>query len=149
MFGLGHGGLEAMLLAGFPLAGVLVTWLLAAHGILHPGPAVDAIRRQTAGLTFWPALVPALERAGAIAFHVGCALIVLRGWTAGQRGWLALAILLHFGVNAVTALLIHSHRVNALSAELVFVALALMVLMWGWRLARPLAVPAPAVLETA
>src|SRR4051794_20280934 len=28
MFGLGHGGLESILLAGFPLASLVVTWIL-------------------------------------------------------------------------------------------------------------------------
>jgi uncharacterized membrane protein YhfC len=108
---------------------------------------VEAIRQRAAGLSFWSAQLPALERAGAIAFHVGCALIVLRGWMSGRRRWLGLAIALHFGLNASTSLLIFVWRVPPLTAELVFVVLAAAVLAAGWRLSTTLAAPAPAVPE--
>ena len=147
MFGLGHGGLESILLAGFPLASLAVTWMLAAHGSLAAGPALESVRQRTAGLDFWSAQLPALERAGALMFHVGCALIVLRGWTSRRVGWLALAIGLHFGVNAVTALLIYGYRVRPLTAELVFVALAVAVLALGWRVGAASANPGPAIPE--
>ena len=146
MFGLGHGGLESILLAGFPLASLAVTWMLAANGSLE-GPGLESVRQRTSGLDFWSAQLPALERAGAILFHVGCALIVLRGWISRRVGWLALAIGLHFGVNAVTALLIFVYRVQPLTAELVFVALAVAVLAVGRKVSTASASPGPAIPE--
>jgi uncharacterized membrane protein YhfC len=148
MFGLGHGGLESMLLAGFPLASLLVMWVLAQLGWLHSGPVLQALHQRTAGLDFWNGLLPALERAGAMAFHVGCALIVLRGWTRRQPIWLAIAIGIHFAINALTATLIYLYRVRSLRAELVFVVLALGVLALGWRVTSGLVSPVPAVPET-
>jgi uncharacterized membrane protein YhfC len=150
IFGLGHGGLESMLLAGVPLASVLVSWIVAAQGAIPAGPALDAIRQRTVGLNFWSAQVPVLERAGAIMFHVGCALIVLRGWTRRQTGWLALAIVLHFGINALSAALIYVYRVSAVRTEIVVVIFGLLVLVLGYRVTLPLsAAPAPPVPETA
>ena len=149
MFGMGHGGLESILLAGFPLAGLVVTWFLASQGSLPAGPALESVRQKTAGLDFWTAQVALLERAGAIAFHVGSALIVLRGWVQQKARWLVGAIGLHFTVNALTALLIYGLHVRPLTAELVFVALAVAVLAAGWRLSAGLATPGPAIPETA
>lgn len=135
MFGLGHGALEAILLAGVPLAGLLVSWVLAAQGRLSP-VAVDAIRQQTAALDFWKIQLAALERASAIAVHVGLALVVLQIWKRGGLRWLAVAIVLHFAINATAALLVLKLQLSPWLGELVLVAMAAAVLTLGLRLAR-------------
>lgn len=136
MFGLGHGGLEAMLLVGLPLAGLLAAWLMASRGMIPPGPALDAIRRQTATLGFWSVQLATLERASALALHVGLALIGLQVWLRGRLRWLVLAIGIHFAVNALGALLLHGFHLSPLLAELVIAVMALGVLAAGWRLCR-------------
>lgn len=135
MFGLGHGGLEAILLVALPLFGLLVAWIMGSRGMIPPGPSLDAIRRQTAGLGFWTVQMATVERASAMALHVGLSLIVLQVWLRGGLRWLGLAIVLHFGVNALSALLVHGAQVSAVSAELMVAALAIGVLLLGWRLA--------------
>jgi uncharacterized membrane protein YhfC len=134
MLGLGHGAVEAMLLAGVPLAGLLVSWVLAAQGRLPPG-AADAIGQQTAALDFWRIQLAALERASAIAVHVGLALVVLQVWNRGGLRWLGLAILLHFSINAVAALLVLELQLSPWLGELVLVVMAAAVLTLGLRLA--------------
>ena len=134
MFGLGHGAVEAMLLAGVPLAGLLVSWVLAAQGRLPPS-AADAIGQQTVALDFWKIQLTALERASAIAVHVGLALVVLQVWRRGGLRWLGLAILLHFSVNAMAALLVLELRLSPWLGELVLVVMAAAVLTLGLRLA--------------
>ncbi len=136
MFGLGHGALEAILLAGLPLAGLLVSWVLAAQGRLPP-VAMDAIRQQTAVLDFWRIQLAALERASAIAVHVGLALVVLQVWKRGGLRWLLLAILLHFSINAVAALLVLKLQLSPWVGELMLVAMAGAVLTLGLRLTSP------------
>lgn len=133
MFGLGHGALEAILLAGLPLAGLLVSWVLAAHGRLRPD-AADAIRQQTEMLSFWKIQLAALERASAIAVHVGLALIVLQVWKRGGMRWLFLAILLHFSINAMAALLVLKLQLSPWVGELLLVGLAAGVLGLGLHL---------------
>ena len=135
MFGLGHGALEAML-AGLPLASLLVAWVMASHGLLPSGPALEGVRLQTAALNAGKVLLAALERASAMTAHVGLSLIVLQVWMRGGMRWLALAVALHFAVNAVAALLVLTLRLSPLIGELVLVAMALGVLTLGWRLAR-------------
>ena len=135
MFGLGHGALEAILLAGLPLGGLLVSWVLAAQGRLPPS-AADAISQQTAALEFWKIQLAALERASAIAVHVGLALIVLQVWKRGGLRWLALAILLHFSINATAALLVLRLQLSPWAGELVLMVMAAAILTLGLRLAR-------------
>ncbi len=133
MFGIGHGALETILLAGLPLAGLLVSWVMAAQGRLPP-IAADAIRQQTAMLDFWRVHLAALERASAIAVHVGLALIVLQVWQRGGIRWLMLAIMLHFSINAVAAILVLTLHLSPWVGELVLVVMAAAVLTLGLRL---------------
>jgi uncharacterized membrane protein YhfC len=137
MFGLGHGALEAILLAGLPLAGLLVAWVMASRGMLPSERAFEAVRQQTAALDTWKVLLAALERASAMAAHVGLSLIVLQVWRRGGLRWLVLAIALHTAVNAVAAILVLVLHLSPLIGELVLVVLALAVLVTGWRLAQP------------
>ena len=136
MFGLGHGALEAILLAGLPLAGLLVAWVMASRGLLPSGPALEWVGQQTAALQTWKVLLAVLERASAMAAHVGLSLIVLQVWMRGGLRWLLLAVALHFAVNAAAALLILALHLSSWIGELVLVAMALGVLTLGWRLAR-------------
>lgn len=136
MFGLGHGALEAILLAGLPLAGLLVAWVMASRGLLPSGPALEGVRHQTAAIDAWKVLLAAVERASAMAAHVGLSLIVLQVWMRGGMRWLVLAVALHFAVNAVAALLVLALHLSPLIGELVLVAMALGVLTLGWQLAR-------------
>jgi uncharacterized membrane protein YhfC len=134
MFGLGHGASEAILLAGLPLAGLLVSWVMAARGLIPAGAALEGIRQQTALLDGWKVQLAALERASAMAVHVGLALIVLQVWVRGGIRWLILAILLHFAINSIAAILVLELRLSPLVGELVLVAMALAILTFGWRL---------------
>jgi uncharacterized membrane protein YhfC len=134
MFGLGHGALEAILLAGIPLAGLLVSWVMAARGLIPPGPALDAIGAQAAAIGPWKVQLAALERASAMAIHVGLALIVLQVWLRGSVRWLFLAIALHFAVNSIAAILVLELRLSPLVGELALVVMAIAILTVGWRL---------------
>jgi uncharacterized membrane protein YhfC len=136
MFGLGHGALEAILLAGLPLAGLLVAWVLASRGLIPSHAGVEAIRQQAAAIEGGKVLLAAVERASAMAAHVGLSLIVLQVWMRGGLKWLALAIALHFTVNAAAALLVIALHLSPLIGEAVLVVLAAGVLALGWRLAR-------------
>lgn len=137
MLGLGHGALEAILLAGLPLAGLLVAWVMASRGMLPSGRALEAVRLQTSVLDTGKVLLAALERGSAMAAHVGLSLIVLQVWRRGGLRWLVMAIALHSAVNAVAAILVLVLHLSPLIGELVLVVLALAVLITGWRLTQP------------
>jgi uncharacterized membrane protein YhfC len=136
MFGLGHGGLEAILLAGLPLAGLLVAWVMASRGMIPSERALEAVRQQAAAVDGWKVLLAAVERASAMAAHVGLSLIVLQMWMRSGKRWLALAIALHFTVNAAAAMLVIALKLSPVIGEMILVVLAVGVLSLGWRLAR-------------
>lgn len=91
-FGLGHGGIEAMLLVGpNMIAGAVMA--LAGQGELFPADGADI-------------LVGAAERIFAMAFHVGASLLVMYGVREkkGFRYW-ALAVALHTLLDAAAVIL--------------------------------------------
>lgn len=77
-FGLGHGGIEAV-------------WV-AFQGL------VPALLNGTLFLFGENAILVALERLGAMTFHIGMTLIVLEGIRTRRLRWLALAILLDVSI---------------------------------------------------
>jgi uncharacterized membrane protein YhfC len=134
MFGLGHGGLEAMLVVGLPFAGLLLAWVLAERGSLPPA-ALATVQRQVARMSFWGAQIAVMERASAIAMHVGLSLIVLQVFTRRALRWLLLAMAVHVVANMIAVTMIEVVRLQPVIAELVLVGLAAAVLIGGSRLA--------------
>lgn len=79
-YGLGHGGVEAILFAGLPIIYAIIT------GINNP-----SLINQAPGLY----LVGGLERIFAMTFHIAASLIVLYGVRNKKRRYLFYAILMH------------------------------------------------------
>jgi uncharacterized membrane protein YhfC len=79
-YGLGHGGIEAILFAGLPIIFTIIT------GINNP-----SLINQAPGLY----LVGGLERIFAMTFHIAASLIVLYGVRNKKRRYLFYAILVH------------------------------------------------------
>ena len=134
MFGLGHGGIEAILIVGLSLAGLLIAWALASVGRLPAGPALEAIRAQVTGLTFAKGLLAGVERISAMAVQVGLSLIVLQAFARRRFRWVLLAIGLHFVVDAVAVLLLK--RIGAYQTEILIGAMGAATLSLGWWLSR-------------
>lgn len=85
-YGLGHGGLEAILLVG---ANCLIAMFTPGMVGVVTGP-MDAL----AGV----------ERISAMMFHVGASIVIYQGVTRHKPGYLVLAILLHTAYNLPTGL---------------------------------------------
>lgn len=107
-FGLGHGGLEAMLIVGLTNVNNLVLALMINSGqwatVAASLPAATASQIEDA-LTRTPPFdfaLAGIERIGAVALHVCCSLIVLAGIVHGRKllGWLA-AVSLHGCANLI------------------------------------------------
>jgi uncharacterized membrane protein YhfC len=146
MYGLGHGACESILLAGVPLAGLLIAWIMAAHGHIPEGTALQAIRQQTQAVGAGGAQLAVLERASAIASHVGLSLIVLQAFTRGGRKWVVLAILLHAAIDMTAGLLLEEYHILAITGEIIVAVLALGILGLGLRLSAPTAPPSDSPL---
>jgi len=134
MFGLGHGGVESILLVGLSLAGTLVAAALLSQGKL-PEPAASAVAGQLGALSPSTALAGGFERACAIALHTGLSLVVLQALTRpGGFRWVLLSIGLHSAVNGAAV----SLRFLGVWPVEAVVAVASAAVLWaGWRLAAP------------
>lgn len=129
-FGLGHGGIEAVLLVGLNQLVSLTVAVLAdtgQTGALGQLPAETREQLLTA-LTGTPPLqfyLAGVERISAIGLHVGLSVLILWGIVAGRRAlaWVA-AVLIHGAGNLTAVLLVSSGLPNAvLLAEVALLVL--------------------------
>jgi uncharacterized membrane protein YhfC len=100
MYGLGHGGLESIVLVGGLGLVSLVNILVLSNINLNMLPASQhaQVLQQLAAIHAQPAWFPLLgawERLWTVPFHVAMSVIVLQVFRRGQIRWLWLAVLLH------------------------------------------------------
>lgn len=108
MYGLGHGGLESMVLvAGLTLLGLINLVALSTMDISAlplTAEQRDQIRQQLAAVAAqpdWLPLVGAWERLWTLPVHVALSVMVLQVFRRGQVWWLWLAVAAHTLVNLV------------------------------------------------
>lgn len=132
MLGVGHGGIEAILLGLLVLVGYVNMIVLRTTDVSTLIPADQLAALQAQVQTYWSAdwyytLLGALERALTIPFHIAASVLVWQVFRRGQIRWLWFSIGWHAALNAIALLL--NQRVNAYAAE-GFLALALLVNLW-------------------
>jgi uncharacterized membrane protein YhfC len=145
MYGLGHGGIEAMLLVGGLVAITLVQVLALARSDLSALPLTPEQRalatQQLAAIAAQPSWVPLLgawERLWTVPLHVALSLVVLQVFRRGSLRWLWLAILAHALVDllgaGITPLLQLSGMQALLVPESIITAVGLLSLWVIWAL---------------
>lgn len=134
-FGLGHGGIEAILLFGIAALNGIVLLLTAdtvrasVRGAAPDQlPAVDAQISALQALTVGSAAAGVYERILAIVVHIGLTLIVLRGVRTGAWQWWLTAVILHCAINGIVVAA--AQLGGALAAESLLTVLAL-GLLWA------------------
>ena len=135
-YGLGHGGIEAVLLGflgGFSLISMisLQTMDLTTLG-LEPD-ALEAVKTQVAAFqaqAWWQALLGPLERAMAMMNHLFMTMLVLRGVTRRSALPILVAVGWHALINAVTVWVM-SHY-SALAAEGALAVLTMLAVAGWW-----------------
>ena len=144
-FGLGHGGIEAILVVGTSAVGGIVLLALAHQGVLPGGDlppgAAQQLHSQVSALEALTGVMVGAgvyERALAIVLHVALSLLVLRGVVTDRRRLWLLAIWLHCAYNAVAVLLAPASPSSAAPGELLPLYAALTILsavaLWAvWR----------------
>ena len=137
VIGLAHGGTEAFALG---LAGGLTFLAMAMlrEGLLPTPPAAAPALAAYWATPAWMVGVGILERAMAILFHAGLALILWHGLRRRQGGWWAVAVLLHAGANGTAGYALARWGVWAAEG-----AVALWTLPIAIGIARALRRPAP------
>lgn len=107
-FGIGHGGIEAILLAGMSnlknLA-ILISFNNGSYSSSKFGISEEKVRALFNGVSNMNILFGGIERILAITLHVGLTLLVLYGINKRKNIYLLLAILIHGTTDAVVAIL--------------------------------------------
>lgn len=158
-FGLGHGGLEAILLVALMFVNNLVVAVMMNTGqwaqFARALPADRASAVETAlTKTPWSDFLSAgIERIGAVALHTVCSLIILTGIVGGRK---LLAWLVTFCAHGCANLAMISAvqaKLPTMAIELGFLALIAVLLWWTIRTVRPAlptdVPPAPTALAAA
>ncbi len=162
MYGLGHGGLESILLVG--LLGLLTlvnVLILSSSGLdMIPAPQRAQVQQQLAAIAAQPAWQPLLgawERLWTLPLHVALSVIVLQVFRRGKLAWLWLAIAAHTLVDFTSIALLQLLGPAKMSSQLIVegvVAVFGLIAIWIiWRLrdaptqAATLA-PSPQVVPT-
>ncbi len=106
LVGVGHGGIEAIILGLLVLYGYIQ--MLAVRGVdistIVTPDRVELAKEQI--LAYWSApwymtLLGALERFFTIPLHLACSILVLQAFTRKQSWWVAFAILFHAAADGV------------------------------------------------
>ena len=145
MYGAGHGGFEAIVIAGFTMINNIIWSVMINNGSISsmisslPGDqAVQAQQSVTllATLPSYQFLLSGVERLLAIALHIALSVIV---WFAvkwnGKLYLYPMAILIHFAVDA-TAAILSGLGVNVILIEIVVAVLTAAAALFARRLWR-------------
>lgn len=140
-YGIGHGGAECALIAVNLVAIAGIGYMMAIgklDGLGLPKETVEQIRTSLAGTTFATSLLPAVERICGLIFQIGFSLMIWQAIRARSFVWYLLAVAAHAAID-VPAALFQQKLLPAtpLEIEVVYVALALIVLAAMWAFARP------------
>ncbi len=141
MYGLGHGGVESILLVGLSIVGAVVTYVLYTHNALPtagvPADKVAALHAQMASLTPLAALAGGVERLFALTLQVGFSMLVLQAFIRNDRRWVWIAVAGHAAVDFAAAALMKLGGIAVTEAALAVMAAGAAWLIWKLRPAAP------------
>lgn len=135
MLGAGHGGIEAIIVG--VLAALTVIQIMTLRGVdlatVVPAEQLDLAKAQIA--TFWAlpwyaVLLGALERASAMALHLGATVLVLQAFTRKHIGWLFVAILWHALLDAVAVYGIQTWGMYITEGAILLMALVSLIFVY-------------------
>lgn len=154
-YGVGHGGVEALLLAG--IGGVVGVAQVVALAKLDPSTLplspdkLEAVRQAQAHIAqliqgaWYVPLASVWERLWAVCLQLGLSLCVLRAVVRRRPGYWLLAVVLHGGVDVASVLAVRAWGVaGAESLITVFGLLGLAFVVYEWRRSRRSIEPAAA-----
>ncbi len=110
MYGLGHGGLESIVLVGgLTLVGLINLWSIASGGLAQLPEDQRALAAQQLQVLNsqpgWAALLSAWERLWTVPIQVAFSVVVLQVFRRGKLTWLLWAVLGHAFVDLVAVAL--------------------------------------------
>lgn len=134
-YGIGHGSIEAFLVAGLTMASNLILGMTYAHGGAIPSeivPAVEALLEIPAHMFLWSGF----ERLSAMALHMALSILVFASVRTNRRRLYPAAILIHGVVNF--AAVVSNAYLPVAATELLVMALTAVTLLWAARIYKSL-----------
>jgi len=134
-YGVGHGGIEALLLGILTLFALIQVMTLGGESSLSSFPPEQAELIQAQIKAYWnvpwqQSLLGAWERVSALAFHIGASLMVYKSVRGKNPVWLVIAIIGHAMFNAFAV--IFSRQLDFVLLESILFVFALGWLYWSW-----------------
>lgn len=140
MYGIGHGGIECMLVVGMTYISNLVMALMINSGGLQ---ALTGMMDEATAQTFqtaveqlctlpaWQFYMAGVERISAVLLHIGMSYLVYRAVRESRIRYYAAAVGVHFAVDAGTVVL--TQYVSAIGVEIVLLAVVIVFIAWVMR----------------
>lgn len=134
-YGVGHGGIEAVLAGGLAFVALVQVFVLSGEGALAGFPAEQAelIRSQVEAYWAVPwqqSLLGAWERVSALAFHLGASVFVYKSYREKNLLWLLVAVLGHTAFNAFAVVAVA--KIDLVLLELALFVFAAAWVSWAW-----------------
>mgnify|MGYP005633277731 CR=1 FL=1 len=135
MLGLGHGGVESILVGLSVGVNYIVMLIMSARPEAQLPPGLDASAIEAFwGMAWHLPLAGAVERIWAVTLHVTLSVMVWRALSRRQWGWLALAILWHGLIDMAAVILVtqgwSAWKIEGVLGILTLVNLAILFRMW-------------------
>lgn len=141
VFGAGHGAIEAAILGGLVLVGLVNMVVIRELGLETVGAALPpeqlaVVEAQLAafwGAAWWEPLLGSVERVFAMTVHITLAVVVLQAFTRRNFAWVFLAMFLHGVFNVVGVATLRYAGGVAAEGALLVVALGCLGLLFALR----------------
>ena len=130
-YGIGHGGIEAFLIAGLTMVNNLILGLTYANGGTVPDeviPAVEGLLTIPAGMFLWSGF----ERLTAMALHMALSVLVFASVRTSRRWLFPAAILIHAVVDFVAV--VTNFYLPVAATELLVLMLTVVSVLWATRI---------------
>ena len=137
MYGIGHGGIEAIIIGGIANIASLYTMIMINTGAIQMSLAALPVETQNQTLSqlsvYWntPAnlfFASGIERVSAVILHIGLSLIIYNGLKSNKKAILVLAYAIHFLVDFFAASCASRIAIWALEAIVFVMAVATFML---------------------
>lgn len=140
MYGIGHGGIEAILIAGLGMISNLAVCAMINSGMSDALIASDTTGAVAAAITalqtspWYAFLISAVERAAAVVLHISLSVMVFSAVRQGRAGRYFLAIFLHAFVDFFAGLYQTGIITSVAVIELIVVGLSAIAAVYAYRL---------------
>lgn len=145
LYGIGHGGAEAIATLGLmSISNLMNTFLINTGMLASTLSTVDEATRATALeqlSALWTTApmdfyLAGAERIAAFALQLALSYFVFRALRTGKKSWLLLAFGLHFAVDAGTVALARGLNLPTLAVEAIVLVVCIAIAAFAWRLLR-------------